>query len=228
MVKEGPTSELSQNPRETAPHLTASSVPPVRLTGQPGVPAPEKSCASRRRAGGNRGAGMGRDPSPKLSTAPRAVSTCGCVRGFGSDRGHVCALTPRVREASQRPRPGPGPGRRAGSAVGVPRSGDWGLGQPVVRIPEGRGRGLGIWAGECPPNREKEGSRGWRARELGKVDPHRICRPHPCGSRACLAAGLLSTSWPCAPQRSEFLPGPRRESAETGAHPGGSTDGPRR
>ena len=40
------------------------------------------------------------------------------------------------------------------------------------------------------------GSRGWRARGLGKVAPRRICRPHPCGPHPCLAAGCCLRAGP--------------------------------
>ena len=71
----------------------------------------------------------------------------------------------------------------------------------------------------------EQGVEGPGAREGGPAQnlPPAPLRPSPLPRR-----GLLSTGWPCAPQRSEFLPGPRQESAETGARPGGSTGGPRR
>lgn len=67
---------------------------------------------------------------------------------------------------------------------------------------------------------------GLGARKGGPRSESAACSPWD--SRLRLAAGLLSRGWLCAPQRSEFLPGPRRESAETRARPGGSAGEPRR
>lgn len=106
-----------------------------------------------------------------------------------------------------------------------------GLGRPVVRILEERGHGLRIWAGECPPNKEKarkEGIWGWRAWGLGKVDPAKTLSPAAPAALAsalprgcCLWAGAAHHSGP------SFFLG-RGESAETRARPGGSAGGPRR
>lgn len=57
--------------------------------------------------------------------------------------------------------------------------------------------------------RRGSGVEGLGAREGGPSAESVACSP--CGSRLRLAAGLLSMGWRCAPQRSEFLPGPRRE-----------------
>lgn len=64
---------------------------------------------------------------------------------------------------------------------------------------------------------------------LGKVDPAQnlqsaVCSP--CGSRLRLAAALYRLALRTAALR--VLTGPRRESAETRARPGGSAGGPRR
>lgn len=92
-----------------------------------------------------------------------------------------------------------------------------GSGPGLERVPPEYRRG--VEGGEL-------GVEGLGAREGGPRAASAACSPRGCRLR--LAAGLVAVGCLCAPRRSEFLPGPRRESAETRARPGGSAGGLRR
>lgn len=82
-----------------------------------------------------------------------------------------------------------------------------GLGQPVVRIPEGLGGGLRTRVGESVPRVERGEEGGELGVEgLGKVDAAQNLPPAAPAALAS-ASPLLSTGWLCAPRRFEFFLG---------------------